>query len=286
MSWPEKEDDRYFIHDAAVHVWMDKTKYVQWTKERPMLKALVRFFRDNQFTVHVNVSMKAHYSAIYRDYYVGNSGDLQIEFNQSGMLTEIQFFQNVATEHPVGGKYDHDKESKMPYLVRLRYRWILQRLRAFLDKKGYRGIPPEPKLTDGLAWIIHQRDKDFRGRWAETGNREYIEPMYDYNRKDGDGNLLTEGEFRCTRDYHGHLICGTVYYHLNNMWYLIAGRKLVVNNSCGEFFAWRPGLKRRDFRDGTKKSRIESALAIAVKAEQFQQAAIIKAVRDRLAIAA
>lgn len=142
MSWPEKEDDRYFIHDAAVHVWMDKTKYVQWTKERPMLKALVRFFRDNKFNARVNIGMKKHYKAIYRDHYVGSYGDLQVKFHQSGMMTEIKFFQNVSTVNPNGGEYDFDKEDKMPYLVKLRYRWILQKLCAFLDGKGYRGIPP------------------------------------------------------------------------------------------------------------------------------------------------
>lgn len=286
MSWPEKEDDRYWIHDAQVNVWMDKTKYVPWTKERPMLHAIVRFFRDHKFTAHVNTEMKKHYGAIYRDYYVGNCGDLQVEFHQSGMATEIKLFQNVITEHSAGGKYDYDKENKMPYLVRMRYRWILQRLCALLDRKGYRRVPPDPPMTDGLAWIIHQRDHDFRGRWAETGNREYIEGMSDSNRKDGDGNLLTEGEFRCTRDYYGHLICGTIYYHLNNMWYLVAGGKMLVNNSCGEFFAWRPGLKRRDFRAHSKKQRIEAALAKAVQAEDFKRAGLIKAARDRQAIAA
>lgn len=290
MSWPEKEDDRYFIYDATVNVWMDRTKYVQWTKERPMLKALVRFFRKNKFTVRMDVSMKKHYGAIYRNYYVGRHGDLQVRFNQSGMHTEINFFQDINHENQHGGRYDFDRESKMPYLVKLRYRWILQRLCRLLDDMSYRHVPPAPPRSQGLAWIIYQRDKDFKGRWAETGNREYIgdftEGISRYNRTDGDGKLLTEGEFRCTRDYSGHLICGTVYYHLNNMWYLVAGGRLVVNNSCGDFFEWRPDLKRRDFRASTKKNRIDAALVKAVKAEEYNRAVIIKSARDRLKLAA
>ena len=90
---------------------------------------------------------------------------------------------------------------------------------------------------------------------------------------------MREGETRWAYNYDGHLTRGTAYYNLNNMWFLANSRgQYLCNLSCGNLFAWRPGLPRRR-KDG--KGRLKGELANAITAQNFERAIILRDIIKR-----
>jgi hypothetical protein len=169
--------------------------------------------------------------------------------------------------------------SSMPYLIRIRYTLIVRKLKALLIQRGIVDIDlPEPRTP--LEFIRRNRLNDFDGRWAKDGNHEHIEKIFPYNATDADGKILTEGCFRFSTDYRGHVIYGQLFYALNNMWWIIAGDQK-YNRTSGEFTSKFPG-RSRVFRPDTRVRKIQAKINYAVKAEDYLQAAYLKVARDRL----
>ncbi len=270
------------IADASVNIWQAPHKYHADNHDRTFLKRLVKFFRSRGYVCALDARTCEHYPSLRFDHYKGKHKDgLEVSIDKGGMHTEIRFFQNVTpSSNPNGGQYDFRREAAMPYLIRLRYLWTVKQLRTLLEFYDYR-CTTLPPTTDALEQLRRSRDEDFSGRWGPNG---WIGEWYSYNCTDGDGNRIYEGEVRYTRDHKGYLVRGVAYYRLNSMWQLIANGKAVAHVSCGQCFAWKPELKRKDYGNGhrqTKIDRINAVLAKAVKEEDFRRAAAIKTARDR-----
>lgn len=286
MSWPPKtDDDHYQLHDATVFIRRATEKYRAKPDDREFLKRLVKFFRSHGFTCAIDPRTAKDYPSLKYDHYKGKHKDgLEVSLGRSGMQIEVKFFQSIIADNPNGGEYDFHREKNMPYLIRLRYLWALKQLRALLEFYDYR-CATLPPTTDAIEQIRRSRDEDFSGRWAATGNREWIGEWYSYNCTDGDGNQIKEGDVYYTRDFKGYLVRGVAYYRLNSMWQLVSNGRSVAHVSCGRCFSWKPGLKRKDYSNGHKQSkidRINAVLATTVKTEDFRRAALIKAARDRV----
>lgn len=268
----------YSIHDASMNIWDRTISREEMFRHRPSMERFAqirKILRGLGFHVGLNPRHQEHYKAIAKHHYLATKGTLTAELGVSGMHTEIKFYQPNRAQHPAGAQYDYTRLANMEYLNRLEFKRAAKKIEAYLERQGFQCSDfPADKAPDGLGWLREKRLSDFDGRWAKTGNHEYIEPMHAYTATDGDGAIVREGETRWAYDYDGHLIRGTAYYNLNSMWFLANARgQYLYNLSCGQLFSWRPGLPRRR-KDG--KGRLEGELTKSIATQNFERAIILR----------
>lgn len=276
---PVKSFRRY---DANIQIWNRTPVGPVWNKYQDMetYKAIRMLMVGVGFSFHQNPRVKKNYRTLAPYNHCGGRGGLGFTSEISGIQTEIRLFESALAENKYGSQYDHDRMKKMSYLGRKRVLLLYSKIGALLLSRGFE-CTDDPPETDGLDWIRRRRANDFPGRWAETGNREYIGDHYGYQQTDADGRRISEGETRYAYSHHGHLMRGRMFYALNHMWLLVdANGRFLMNHSCGAYFNWRPGLKRREV---SAKGPLEKKLADCVKAQNFERAIQVRDVLRRLA---
>jgi hypothetical protein len=98
---------------------------------------------------------------------------------------------------------------------------------------------------------------------------------YDYNRKSKDGALLEHGQTVWLADRKWRIIRGAAYYNINNMWWVIAGGKL-LNEGSHYLYVNPPADLRTKQNERQRRVRLESELSIAVARMDFQRADTLK----------
>lgn len=99
----------------------------------------------------------------------------------------------------------------------------------------------------------------------------------DYNRKSADDQLLEHGQIVWMPDNKGRMLRGITYYHINNMWWVIAGGML-FNKGCSEIFAAAPSDLRKKRNDRASRKRRETELQIAVQRMDYRRAQTLKTI--------
>lgn len=185
---------------------------------------------------------------IRKDYYIGKFHDLEFEAKKYPNGFEIGFFQNVVYENPNGGRYDFDKLSKMPYMIRLQYTKFKNKILRLL-KSLVPDIMDDSSLSPKLAeeWIKcryveschhEQKNTDFDLRSLDGQTQE------PYNGLDRDRKTIRNGEIKYFRGRDGYLYRGRVYHDLNNMWWVITDKYTARRAAAFELFDLAPGDKR------------------------------------------
>jgi hypothetical protein len=271
-AMPDQLSDKVFFVDSTVHVWRDSAESEESLK---LMRKLLGVLYRHGWQLGRDPHTDKHYKCIGKYHRRGRRGDLEMKSDSCGRHVEIKFFQNVANvENRNGGEYDFDKLQKMPYLLRLRTQFEMAAIAAEAERLGFK-FRRDRKPVDAMDFIRLKREKN-----PHAGH----ERIYDYNCKSGDGDLLEDGQFRCFYGYRGHLLGGTIYHNINNMWWVVTNPGGHPEN-VGSFrlFSWRPGLPRR--RPYDPKGSIEGKLSAAVRSEDFERAIGLRDARDRLAIA-
>lgn len=252
------------MHDASV--------CFEAVDNRAVFECVLRMLRVRGFEVMPHPRIVRDYPALAKEesYWYARKGALEVNLECHTRLAKVEFYQNVVRENPHGGEYDFNKVNKMPYLVRLRFlleRWhvvdILKAVGLRDESKPERFDSPEAEVLFRIQDCCHSKDKGLLD-WA---------PRDSYNRTDADGVVLVPGERRYFYHWRSKRLCvGTIYYHLNNMWYVVAGSE-VHNIANFELFAFKPGLSRRKRLEGVKrKERLTSELARMIKGNDFTRA--------------
>ncbi len=281
-SEPVKSFHRY---DANISIWNRTPTGPVLNKDQDMetYEGIRMLLVRAGFTFHQDPHIKKHYRSIAAYHHCGERGDMAYTSAISGMHTELRFFEPTRANNPNGAQYDSDRLERMSYLGKQRFFLLYRKIGDLLRERAFE-CTDDPPAVDGLDWLRQRRAKDFSGRWAETGNREWIEgPIPAYNRTDADGRLMSEGDVRYGRDYDGHLVRGRVYYALNHMWLLVAENGACLSNHhSGAYFSWKLGLKRRYVNP---KPPLERELKAAVAAQNFEKAIILRDALRKLAAA-
>lgn len=253
--------------------WYDTTLRAQTAMDgdRGLFALLINTLRRNGFQIEQDSHVA---SIIRRDYKCGVRGDLHVYASHFPRGSEVEFFQEVVTENPNGGRYDFNKRKKMPYLIRMRFLWEKRCLEAALTKRGFvETTNPEPQTA--MEFVMHRREeiKKFHGQHF------YEKPRESYNAKDADGVMLKDGDHRYFYDYNGILCRGTVYHNLNNMWWVVVNRTSWNNIASFQLFAYDPNLHPARKVDHPER-HIKAKLDKAVKEQNFERAI---GLRDALA---
>ncbi len=212
-------------------------------------------------------------------------GDLKGDLSISGRCIEFEMFQSVncPTRPDHEGRYESDKERVMPYLLRIEMERTRRRIRDYLCNV-FTGYSFDEKRTSiwrkPLEMTALQRIQEkyaeswhFKGDWADyLSKNKYM----DNNRRSADGVLLEHGQRVYFFDYYGRIATGTAMYNINNMWWVVTGKYDFNNVACFHIYARCPENPRIKRNADRRRKKLESMLANAVKAMQFERAALLR----------
>lgn len=272
------------FNDASIDVWENPGSIDEsWRQQfkRDVFARIVQQLNRLGWTCTVPDDMVGRYGfAFARDYRYCRKGDLQAELGVMGRHIELKMFQDVANvSNPNGGRYDFDKEQRMPYLLRLEMERTRRRIRDYLCAvmSGYafeeRGPHVRPLGGDALEWVQQSVRKCWHYKPALDRRDGDERP---YNHKSADGGRVEHGARIWTTDYSGRVVTGTAFYNINNMWWVITGRHGLLNKASFEIFTRQPEDIRRKRNERRRAERLKAELDKAVSAMAFERAAVLR----------
>lgn len=212
-----------------------------------------------------------------------HKGDLHGFLNLSGRTIQFEMWQDVANvSNPNGGRYDFDKYDRMPYTLRLEMERTRRRIREYLCGV-FTGYEFKSDLSDGRSnkcGSMHLTAMEWlNGCYATSSHFKGDLTKYtisDYNRKSANKTILEHGQRVWFYDQKGRINTGIAYYNINNMWWVVTGKYAVTNVSSFELFTECPENYRIKRNESQRRNRLEGELAKAIKAMNFEHAAVLR----------
>lgn len=259
------------IHDASIGIWQDDARDA--TFRANIYVPLIRALRARGWSIRHDPNIRRHYRTLNADHRLGSRCSLRCNIEITGRVVMVEFWSTAAhQDNRHGRRYDFDKLARMPYLDRLRVELEFRRITHWLEtlapvkvtRTAEHHLPAMQRIEKYYAESWHTDKALGRPHWS-----------YDYNRKSGDKAFLEQGQTVWLADRKGRIIRGTAYYHINNMWWVIAGGQM-LNESCGALLVNPPADLRTRQNARERRRRLERELSIAVQRMHFQHADLIK----------
>ncbi|MFP3979128.1 hypothetical protein [Marinobacter sp. KMM 10035] len=277
--------------DASVNVWEDLVRrgWDEWQEyergfKSQTFKRIVQQLNRLGWSVEVPADMIEQYGRSFaEDYRHCRKGNLQGLLDLSGRCIKFEMWQDVANvDNPNGGRYDFDKEQRMPYLLRLEMERTRRRIRDYLcnvfsgyefqaDRNDGRSNKRGPGSLTAVEWV----DGCYQTSWHFKGDITNYE-IAEYNRKSGDGAKLSHGQRVWFADRKGRICTGIAYYNINNMWWVVTGKFDVSNESASNLYSICPENPKQKRNGRLRRKRLESELSKAVKSMDFLRAQKLK----------
>ncbi|WP_257164635.1 hypothetical protein [Bradyrhizobium sp. SRS-191] len=261
------------IHDAHLGIWQDNAN--DPTLRTAIYAPLIRAMTKRGWSIKADPQVLQHYRSISRDHRLGTSGTLHCAIRIAGRVVEIEFWSETAPQINCNGRrYDSDKLRRMAYLDRLRVELEFRRVAAWLGTLA----PVIVSRTAGPDEPALQRiARGYAESWHTDKALGRPRCDYDSNRRSADGALLEHGQTVWIADRRGRIVRGTAYYHINSMWWVVAGGEL-FNQSCGSLHTSQPADLRAKLNTRARRKRLEGELALAVQRMAFRRAELLKAI--------
>lgn len=300
---------KIMFHDASVHVWEEGISEARAAGGWDGAKAWERQFKRDVFARIVQQLRRLdwivapwdkteQYKAIALNHRTCSKGELKGELDLSGRCIKFEMWQgvNAPTRPDHGGRYEHNKEAVMPYLLRLEMERTRRCIRDYLCNvfTGYRFAAPRISSPnpDPLAYFNDRWDSEYEKRRGLHRFRRGLDgwpsdkELSSWDRTDKEGAALRHGDVRWTRDRKGRLLRGRVYGGINGMWMFVygPGHRDYTHEHASRFFTYRTGetpLKLVD--EALHRKCLEVELAKAIGAMNFERATIL---RDLLGLTA
>ncbi|WP_164272415.1 UvrB/UvrC motif-containing protein [Stenotrophomonas sp. B1-1] len=282
--------------DASLNVWEDPgmplTFGNAWERQfkADVFARIVQQLNRMGWVCEIPTDLIERYGINFarRDRYC-RKGDLHAQLSVGGRHIELKIWQEL---HNVsncnGGRYDFDKEKRMPYLLRLQMEHTRRRLRDYLVNvfDGYTFRPPEITSPNPcpLAYFNQHWDGEYeRKRGTHRFDRgadgwPSDNALGSWSRKDADDAVLQHGDVRFLRDSQGRLRRGRVYGGINGMWMLVygPGHRDHAHKSAGEFFSFVPGMQRKAVPAYHANKRLQQELTLAINSQNFERAIVLR----------
>lgn len=212
-------------------------------------------------------------------------GDLKADLNISGRCIDFKMFQsiNCPTRPDHEGRYEHNKEACMPYVLRLEMERTRRRIRDYLCnvftgysfEEKHRHLHIKPLKFTALERIQQFYDESvhFKGDWAAELAKPHSQTVY--NRKSADGVLLEHGQRVWFFDTKGRCGEGRAYY-ADGMWWVAYGRYGLTKMNASELHAACPENPRVKRNARLRRKCLERELARVVKAMDFDRAKVLR----------
>lgn len=276
------------FHDASISIWEEPEGQARGEWERQFKKdvflRIAQQLRRLGWHTEVPADMVETYGQRFaEDHRYCRKGDLQGLLDLSGRHIEFQMWQDIANvSNSNGGRYDFDKEQRMPYLLRLEMQRTRNRLNHYLCNvfAGYefsssKSDGRSEKRGPGALTAMQFVEACWASSWHFKGDTSTYE-ISDHNRKSADGQLIEHGQHVYFPDRKGRICTGTAYYNINNMWWVVSGKYGVTNEASFYLYANNPGCLRVKRNERQRRKRLEGELSKAIKAMDFKRAQVLK----------
>lgn len=244
--------DKYGIYDSTIHFNNNDTEvniHNRWDGSLPHYQLFTDVMHElGQLGFYVSKDKKVS-EVIRKDYYYGRYNELEFKAQRYPSGFKITFYQNIIHENANGGYYDSNKYEKMPYLQKLIFRKITNKLKLFLECRG---------IVDGSEPLLRTSEERIKYYFVKSWHHKQADMNFNlsdlngitsgkYNSEDRDQKIIYNGQIKYFRDRKGYLMRGIVYHNLNNMWWVIINKSKYLNIASFELF---------DLKDDDKRGRL------------------------------
>lgn len=280
---------RIVLADAALNVWEEDIPQVQEAREQwgrnfkhQVFKRIIQKLNRLGWKCVIPEEKITNYSLSFaRNYRYCTKGDLKADLGLQGRHIEIRFFQSVNTptrpDHE--GRYEHNKEAIMPYLLKLEMERTRRQITNYL-------------CNVFTGYVVQERDPEmgFLGVTALEWIQNHIRKCWHYNKdidrrlgEDRPGNnrsadklTVTHGKKVWITDYKGRIRTGTAYYNINNMWWVITGKYERFNQASFKIFVNQPKDLRTKLNHERKERRLTELLTKSIESMDFEKCVILR----------
>jgi hypothetical protein len=274
------------VQDVAyISFSLDKSKREAWkTPHKSLWWELLNFLQNKRgFDVFKDERIEKHYKSLSNTHRQGKKADLEFKSDIYGNGFKIEFYQNIVFDNPHGGQYDFDKFNKMPYLIKKSFLNEIYHIKRFFTEHNV------TDNSDGLLKTAEEKVLKHIREYRQFHHKDQFESLQEsighspnetYNHLDQDKKQLFNGQVKYFRDSKGYLQRGTVYHHINNMWWVITNRFDYRNLGSGQLFDCSPSqLNRKEHPRRSKK--LETLKTEATKEENYEQAIVYRDILTR-----
>ena len=284
-----QREGRVSFGDASISIWEEyegrgSEERAAWERKfrRQVFKRVIQQLNRLGWLVY-EWDDAEQYRVIANNHRSCRKGDLHGLLDLSGRTLKFEMWQSVAniTREDGNGKYEFDKESKMPYLLRLEMERTRRRLRDYLcnvfegyefSEGGTLRIQCGPGGLTAEEWVSMRIRET--GHFNEALGHAAIHGGSD---KSADGKTLHHGmKGVYTTDRKGRVITGTAYFDLNMNWWIVSGRYGLQISTNWEIWVDNPGELRQKRNERNRRGRLEAELSKAIQQMNFQRAEVIK----------
>jgi hypothetical protein len=273
------------VTDAGLNVWEEPgghglpKGYKKRFREQ-VLHALIRVMRRSGWYVHQDPHIVKHYRCLRQDrrrcWYPGG---LQCKLELSGRSLKIQFYQNrTPPDNSAGGYYDFNKMERMPYLLRLRTKFEMNRVLTWLVSSFLYEVKPAQRPCDAFNLTADE--------WMDQHDaaRFHDNPIPEYNSKCQDG-IVRNGDrvFFLGGYVEQRWGVGIARHHINNMWWIKVGEYEVRNVASFHLSHAVPeeGLRGRKILEGHRKEHLKKRMLEAAAAQRYLDAERMRVALER-----
>lgn len=280
---------RIVLGDAELNVWEEDTPKVgaaweQWERnfKHQVFKRIIQKLNRLGWKCVIPEEKLTNYSLSFaRNYRYCTKGDLKADLGLQGRHIEIKFFQSVNTptrpDHE--GRYEHNKEAIMPYLLKLEMERTRRQITNYLCNvfTGYIVQERDPEMgflgVTALEWIQNHTRKCWHFK-KDIGRRSGED--IPGNNRSADNLTVKHGKKVWITDYNGRIRTGIAYYNINNMWWVITGKYERFNKSSFQIFVKQPKDLRAKLNHKLRAMRLNQLLKQSIEDMNFEKAAILR----------
>lgn len=270
--------------DEPCYNFNDEHKNAHWK----LWEKINDYLRRRGFKVTACPKMvKGYYRSLSKNHRYGIKNGLEFHTDRYPRGFKYEFYQNFNFENPNGGRYDHDKYSKMPYRIKLTFRNELTRLAEFVKSLGVK-VEIEKHLSD-IEHILERENENThihhptKPITSLDELKELIasnDSVSAYNAKDANDKLMECGQEKYFYDYNDRLAKGIVYHNINNMWWVIVNGKS-YNKCCRDFFDKPEVIKRKlSLTIPQQVERLNQELVKCEKKQDYVRCIVLKTLLD------
>lgn len=283
----------FWIHDATFCVGIEKAE-----ESRDVFLGAMRRLSRKGYCVTRDPRIEKDYKSLSpthrRISKETPSGLLQCDaqFYPAGMKFEC--YQDVVFENPNGGRYDFRKVSKMPFLIRMRWKHLMGLLREYFVSKGFverenrrgGGTPLEQFNAGWNYWHKGQESVRFKrdtSGWPDDSELQHWQQL------SADGVHITQGVLAYSKTYRHRWVCGRLYGGINGMWLMYDAKNNVIENHNASHYWIKPPCSLNGRQVDRKKhiERLEAEIRKAFDAKNWKRlAGISKAMENQVVEAA
>lgn len=274
-----KVNIRYGYEPPFLSVCLENPKSERFCKVKDMEHfnlwcAGKKALRNKGAKIRVDTEIKKRAKCISQYHGYGYWGGLEFVTDIYNTGLKFEFFQNVTVpENKNGGRYDFDKYSKFPYLIRLRLKIAIKTLIEEVSQHCDATITCTDAPISAEQRIL-KKFKEFsfsRNRINTIDEIESFMSHYDFskNSNDRDKKKIKCGELKYFYSYDGYLHRGQVYHNINNMWWVIENDSTLRNIASHELFDRTNEPARRVLSSDRRLDKLSAELNRQIKAKNF-----------------